>query len=107
MFSYVKRKIKSCNEKLVNDLASIKVTLLNYTPLENIYEYTDELYDTQFNRELTKWDFEKNHIVIWFYSREFVKYLKNNFIEVDPNRANQDQGAINKKLALTVVKYYK
>lgn len=54
-----------------------------------------------------KWDFEKNFIVLWFYSREFVKYLKDHFMEVDPERANQDQGAINKKIALIVVKYYK
>lgn len=54
-----------------------------------------------------KWNFEKNHIVIWFYSREFVKYLKNNFIEIDAARANVDQGEINKKLALMVVKFYK
>ena len=29
--------------------------------MEDIYEYTDELYDTQFNREKNKWDFETNH----------------------------------------------
>lgn len=54
-----------------------------------------------------KWNFEKNHIVVWFYSREFVKYCKENVIDVDPMRANADQGAINKKIALMVVKYYK
>lgn len=54
-----------------------------------------------------KWDFEKNHIVLWFYSREFVKYLKNNFLPIDEVRANKDQGALNKQLALIVVKYYK
>ena len=54
-----------------------------------------------------KWNFEKNHIVVWFYSREFVQYCKNNVIEVDPVRANADQGEINKKIALMVVKFYK
>ncbi|MBR0137372.1 MAG: hypothetical protein IJM15_03075 [Erysipelotrichaceae bacterium] len=29
--------------------------------MEDIYEYTDELYDKKNGRELQKWDFEKNH----------------------------------------------
>lgn len=29
--------------------------------MEDIYEYTDELYDKKTGRELQKWDFEKNH----------------------------------------------
>lgn len=55
-----------------------------------------------------KWSFEKNHIVIWFYSRELVKYLKNNLIDVDTERANtKSQAEMNKQIALMVVKYYK
>ncbi|MCF0107472.1 MAG: hypothetical protein HUJ59_00455 [Bacilli bacterium] len=55
-----------------------------------------------------KWSFEKNHIVIWFYSRELVKYLKNNVMEVDADRANnKSQAEMNKQIALMVVKYYK
>ncbi len=29
--------------------------------MEDIYEYTDEMYDKRRNHELTRWDFEKNH----------------------------------------------
>ena len=54
-----------------------------------------------------RWDFEKNHIVIWFYSKEFVKYCKNNLIEFDPKRVESGEGDLNKRIALMVVKYYK
>lgn len=54
-----------------------------------------------------RWSFEKNHIVLWFYSKEFVKYCKNNLITFDADRVKSNEGEMNKKIALTVVKFYK
>ena len=50
--------------------------------------------------------FEKEGIFLWFYSQDFIKYLMNHGILVDEMRRKETVAA-NKKIALTVVKYYR
>ena len=40
---FIKRKIKSWNGEFVNDLANIKVTLLNYTPYKILEKYIPQI----------------------------------------------------------------
>lgn len=46
------RKIKSCSDKLVNDLQNIKVTLLNYTKYEELEKYIPELVTATWNEDI-------------------------------------------------------
>lgn len=50
--------------------------------------------------------FEKQSMWLWFYSKEFAKYLIKNSLPVNKGRINDNEAALNKKIALTVVKYY-
>lgn len=54
---FIKHKVKSCNEKQVNDLENIKVTLLSYTSYENLLEYIPELVTATWNENIE--DFRK------------------------------------------------
>lgn len=85
------------------DKISIDFDPKNFKVLEDKLVYLS-MNSTKYDE---RWNFEKNHIVIWFYSREFVKYCKNNLIEFDQSRVFTNEGELNKKIALTVVKYYK
>lgn len=49
---FIKRKIKSCNDKIVNDLDNIKVKLLNYTPYEQLRSYIPELVTATWNEDI-------------------------------------------------------
>ena len=49
---FIKRKIKSWNGKYVNDLANIKVTLLNYTPYRVLEKYIPELVTATWNENI-------------------------------------------------------
>lgn len=49
---FVKHKVKSCNDKVVNDLENIKVTLLNYTPYETLKKYIPELVTATWNENI-------------------------------------------------------
>lgn len=49
---FIKHKVKSCNEKLVNDLQNIKVTLLNYTKYEDLEKYIPELVTATWNENI-------------------------------------------------------
>lgn len=49
---FIKRKIKSWNGKFVNDLANIKVTLLNYTPYKILEKYIPELVTATWNENI-------------------------------------------------------
>lgn len=49
---FIKRKIKSWNGKYVNDLANIKVTLLNYTPYRVLESYIPELVTATWNENI-------------------------------------------------------
>ena len=49
---FIKRKIKSWNGKYVNDLANIKVTLLNYTPYKVLERYIPELVTATWNENI-------------------------------------------------------
>lgn len=49
---FIKRKIKSWNGKYVNDLANIKVTLLNYTPYSVLQRYIPELVTATWNENI-------------------------------------------------------
>lgn len=51
---FVKRKITSCNGKLVNDLENIKVTLLNYTPYSELEKYIPELVTATWNEDINE-----------------------------------------------------
>ena len=54
-----------------------------------------------------KYLFQNQDIWFWFYTKDFVNYIINKGIKVDQNRANVNQAALNKNIALMVVKYYK
>ena len=49
---FIKRKIKSWNGEYVNDLANIKVTLLNYTPYRILERYIPELVTATWNENI-------------------------------------------------------
>lgn len=49
---FIKRKIKSWNGKYVNDLANIKVTLLNHTPYRVLEKYIPELVTATWNENI-------------------------------------------------------
>ena len=49
---FIKRRIKSWNGKYVNDLANIKVTLLNYTPYPVLQRYIPELVTATWNENI-------------------------------------------------------
>ena len=50
--------------------------------------------------------FEKVSMRLWFYSKDFAKFLVQNGLPVDRNRVPDNETAINKKMVLTVVRYY-
>lgn len=94
----------NCNYYCRKEKLSIDFDPKNFKLLQERMVYLPMTCDKYNDR----WSFEKNHIVIWFYSREFVKYLKNNLLDVDAERANtKSQAEMNKQIALMVVKYYK
>jgi|GEM_PF-627754 hypothetical protein len=82
--------------------------LLNFDP-KNYKFYEKRLYyiPQLFEKYDEKKTFEKAGIWYWFYCREFTKYLETNGIAIDQKRADIEQAAINKKIALTVVKHYR
>lgn len=49
---FIRRKIKSCNDVIVNDLDNIRVTLLNYTPYEQLRSYIPELVTATWNEDI-------------------------------------------------------
>lgn len=49
---FIKRKIKSWNGDFVNDLANIKVTLLNYSSYESLSKYLPELITATWNENI-------------------------------------------------------
>ena len=49
---FIKRKLKSWNGEYVNDLANIKVTLLNYTPYRILEKYIPELVTATWNENI-------------------------------------------------------
>ena len=53
-----------------------------------------------------KMDFEKRGIRLWFYTRDFVSYLTKNGIRGDLSRIGDSEAQVNKKIALSVVKFY-
>jgi len=69
---------------------------------ENLY-YISENY----GKFEDKKNLEKTKIFLWFYSSDFVKYLMAKGIQVDTKRANVEPAVINKKVALTVVKFFR
>lgn len=82
--------------------------LLDFDPQNFIFNnkklfYLPQIYEL-FDDKKT---FEKVGIWHWFYCREFVRYLEEHRLPVDQSRNPKDQCAINKKIALTVVKYYR
>ena len=50
--------------------------------------------------------FEKEHLRLWFYTKDFAKHLVQLGLPVDKNRIPENEAMVNKKMALTVVKYY-
>ena len=50
--------------------------------------------------------FEKESMRLWFYTKDFAKYLLRMGLPVDKNRVPSNEATVNKKMALTVVKYY-
>ena len=53
-----------------------------------------------------KSSFEKEGIFYWFYTKEFAKFLISNSLSVDRSRVPSNEAYTNKRITLTVVKYY-
>lgn len=53
-----------------------------------------------------KYSFQKMGVWYWFYTKDFVDYLKAHKLPIDSKRSNVDQGVLNKQIALLTVKYY-
>ena len=50
--------------------------------------------------------FEKAPMRLWFYTKDFAKYLLRKGLPVDRQRVPENEAAVNKQMALLVVKYY-
>jgi len=50
--------------------------------------------------------FEKEKMRLWFYSKDFAKFLIQNGLPVDRSRVPENEAFVNKKMALMIVKYY-
>ena len=50
--------------------------------------------------------FEKAPMRLWFYTKDFAKYLLRKGLPIDKNRVPDNEASINKQMALIVVKYY-
>ena len=50
--------------------------------------------------------FEKAPMRLWFYTKDFAKYLLRKGLPVDKSRVPENEAAVNKQMALIVVKYY-
>ena len=50
--------------------------------------------------------FEKASMRLWFYSKDFARFLLQNGLPVDRNRVPENETGINKKMTLIVIKYY-
>ena len=50
--------------------------------------------------------FEKDSLRLWFYTKDFVRYLVKLGLPVDKNRVPDNEAMVNKQMALTVIKYY-
>lgn len=50
--------------------------------------------------------FEVDSMRLWFYTKDFAKYALKMGYQVDRNRVPTNEAMVNKKMALTVVKFY-
>ena len=50
--------------------------------------------------------FEKAPMRLWFYTKDFAKYLLKKNLTVDKQRVPENEATVNKQMALIVVKYY-
>ena len=50
--------------------------------------------------------FSQEMMRLWFYSKDFAKFLVQNGLPVDKSRIPENEAMINKNMALMVVKYY-
>ena len=50
--------------------------------------------------------FEKTPMRLWFYTKDFAKYLLKKGLPVDKSRVPDNEATVNKQMALIVVKYY-
>ncbi len=80
---------------------------INYDP--RLWKLTnDKLYylGPVSNKFEENTSFEKEVMRLWFYSKDFAKFLIKNNLPVDRNRVPENEAFVNKKIALMVVKYY-
>lgn len=80
---------------------------INYDP--RLWKLTnDKLYylGPVSNKFEENTSFEKEMMRLWFYSKDFAKFLIKNNLPVDRNRVPENEAFVNKKIALMVVKYY-
>ena len=50
--------------------------------------------------------FEKVSMRLWYYTKDFAKFLVQNSLPVDRDRVPDNETGVNKKMVLMVVKYY-
>ena len=91
----------------MNWVARRSMLQLNFNP--HNFRYSDgKIYYMPFTFDIYKRsnDFTENDLRLWFYTKEFEKLLINDGINLQKSRLLPDF-ELNKKIVLTVVKYYK
>lgn len=81
---------------------------LDYSP--NVWKvYNNKLFfvGTIRGKFDDKQTFEKHGLRLWFYTKDFIMFLNKFGIKGDINRIGADEAAINKKIALAVVQFYR
>lgn len=73
----ISKKVKSCNDKEVNDLDNISVELLNYTPVEKLNEYIPEIGIATWNEDIDNFretlsDNDRKRLMKLFWEGKFI-----------------------------------
>ena len=91
----------------MNWYARTSMMQLDFNP-QNFRLMNDKLYylPFTFQQYIRSKDFTENDIKLWFYTNEFRDILKNNGVLLDKSRIISDY-EMNKKIVLTVVKYFR
>ncbi len=81
---------------------------INFNPSLWMYTGSKLVYlGHDFKKFESKDSFEKMYLRYWFYTKDFISYLNSLGIQGDSSRIGPSEAAVNKKMALMVVKYYR
>lgn len=87
--------------------AKVEELMLDFDP-KNFIMHDGLLYYVGFKFSVydPKNPFQLNAIYYWFYTKQFVEYLKEHNLPYDQSRL-KDEYSINREIALKIVKYYR